>query len=43
MEECVVVVSVTSQLSGLLKLEKKLSNRIERLDCDLRLTKFVRR
>ena len=43
MEERVVVVSVTSQLSGSLKLEKKLSNRIERLDCDLRLIKFVRR
>ena len=35
MEERVVVVSVTSQLSGSLILEKKLSNRIERLDCDL--------
>ena len=35
MKESVVVVSVTSRLSRLLKLEKKLSNRIKRLGCNL--------
>ena len=35
MKESIVVVSVTSRLSRSLKLEKKLSNRIKRLGCNL--------